>query len=209
MHSSTNQYLQYNYPPANKVPPPTSRRSTPLHPSRPYTSRSPQAPPAFKHQQTPKTTTITHNISFPFLPPPKTCSLPAPPKKTFQHGIASDESRLHSPVQTLIYRVACVFWAPETGTTYHALAKPQIIRNFKAGHFYMSAGARTSFFCDGSGYRMGSPHSTPTTQLPRAEVKKAPETGATQGVDTDQWASPLMPICVNACPVAQLLFSRP
>ena len=145
----------------------------------------------------------------PLSPSPQNLLPPRPPKKTFQHGIASDESRLHSPVQTLIYRVACVFWAPETGTTYHALAKPQTIRNFKAGHFYMSAGARTSFFCDGSGYRMGSPHSTPTTQLPRAEVKKAPETGATQGVDTDQWASPLMPICVNACPVAQLLFSRP
>ena len=45
----------------------------------------------------------------PFSLPPKPAPSPPPPKKTFQHGIASDESRLHSPVQTLIYRVACVF----------------------------------------------------------------------------------------------------
>ena len=90
------------------------------------------------------------------------------------------------------------FWTPEAGTTYHALAKPQTVRNFKARDFYISIGARTPFLCGCSGYRMGSPRPQP----PRTKIKKKPETCATPGVDTEQWASPLMPICVNACPRA-------
>ena len=72
------------------------------------------------------------------------------------------------------------FWTPEAGTTYHALAKPQTIRKFKARDFYISTGARTPFLCGCSGYRMGSPRPQP----PRAKVKKKTQKHAPRQVST-------------------------